>query len=137
MISIRKHRYNIILIIKIYKHLRFRNGHNTTVSSKNTTNYLTVAGTSVEFSAGLGMDPVETSDWIPMTVPYIADGHVGWALSDVPERDLAAHQTTGQALRVPVVELERDDRMWRFNRKIRSGGVLWNSEARNIQAVYD
>lgn len=45
-------------------------------SSKNTTNYLTVTGTSVELSAGFGMDPVETSYWISVTVPYIADGYV-------------------------------------------------------------
>lgn len=43
---------------------------------KNTTNYLTVTGTGVELSVGLGMDPVKTSDWIPVTVSYIADGHV-------------------------------------------------------------
>jgi len=45
-------------------------------SSQNTTNYLTVTGTGVELSAGFGMDPVETSYWISVTVPYIADGYV-------------------------------------------------------------
>lgn len=59
-----------------------------------------------------------------MAVPYVADGHVGRVLTDVPERYLAAHQTAGQTLRVPVVELQRDDRMRRFDRETGGGRVF-------------
>lgn len=70
------------------------------------------------------MDPVETSDWIPVTIPYVTDCHVGRTLADVPERDLAAHQTASQALCVSMVELKCNDRMRRLDREIRSSGVL-------------
>lgn len=88
--------------------------------------HLSVTGTGVELRAGLGMDPVETPNGIPVTVSDVADGHGGGILAHVPEGDLAAHQTARQTLRVPVVELEGDDRMVRFNREVRGGRVLCN-----------
>lgn len=85
---------------------------------------MAVGGTGVELRAGFRVDPVEAPDRIPVAVTYVADGHVGRVFADVPKRHLSAHQATGQTLRIPVVELQGDDRMRRLDRETRDGGVL-------------
>lgn len=70
---------------------------------------LTVTGTGVELRAGLRVDPVETSDGVPVAVSYVANSGVGRALADVPERHLTAHESAGQTLSVSVIKVERDD----------------------------
>jgi hypothetical protein len=61
------------------------------------------------------MDPMETPDGIAMPISQVADGYVRRALANIPVRDLTAHQSARQALCVAMVELERDDRMRRFD----------------------
>lgn len=68
---------------------------------------------------------METPYGVAVTVSHVADGHAGRVLADVPESDLTAHQSARQTLRVPVIELERDDRMRRLDSKIRNGGILF------------
>lgn len=97
--------------------------------------YLTVTRTGVKFRTGFGMNPMETSDGIAVPVSQVADGYVRRALADVPVRDLPAQQPARQALRVPMVELERDDRMRRLDRKVRSVGLWMEKEMRDIRTT--
>lgn len=60
-----------------------------------------------------------------MTAPYITDRDVRRVLADVPDRNLAAHQATRQAMCISGVKLQLGDRVRRLYGEIRDGEVLW------------